>query len=70
MGGGGEGCELYINKDEFIFTSAGPLIWFFLNNDKLECDVLPHRKNKNGKECEESKCNVNIVIFVFTVMTL
>jgi hypothetical protein len=41
--------ELCINKDVLIVASAGPLIWFFLNNNKLECDALPHRKYQIGK---------------------
>ena len=48
---GGEFC---INKDVLIFASAGPLIWFFLNNNKLECDTLTHRKKKNGKNALRS----------------
>ena len=47
---GGEFC---INKDVLIFASEGPLIWFFLDNNKLECDTLTHRKKKNGKKCTQ-----------------
>jgi hypothetical protein len=59
--------KLCINKDILIFAPAGPLIRFFLK----ECDALPHSdKEKNGKECQEIKFYVDIVIFAFTVMTL